>query len=197
MRVTKLASSRAVLPSLAEAGHPRSPTTRCRGMRASTMIERRRLYLMARVVVKRYYARQLTLETVAKALATSPRQLVRAYDQFGDRSFGEDLRRTRMEVASELLAKPAVPVADVARQVGYRQASHFARAFRNSYGVSPSVYRDELRRRVREAAERNGDAVPSGVSDGALSPTTDSTPGPVPATERRIVSDSAVQPVAV
>jgi AraC-like DNA-binding protein len=197
MRVTKLASSQAVPPSLAEAGHPRSPTTRCRGMRASTMIERRRLYLMARVVVKRYYARQLTLEEVAKALATSPRQLQRAYDQFGDRSFGEDLRRRRMEVAAELLAKPAIPVADVARRVGYRHAPHFARGFRRSYGVSPSVYRDELRRRVREAVERNGDAVPAGVSNGALSPTTDSTPEPPPVTERRIAGDSAAQPAAV
>jgi AraC-like DNA-binding protein len=169
MRVTKLASSQAVLPSLAEAGHPRSPTTRCRGMRASAMIERRRLYLMARVVVKRYYARQLTLEAVAKAPVTSPRQLVRAYDQFGDRSFGEDLRRRRMEVAAELLAKPAVPIADVARQVGYRQASHFARAFRRSYGVSPSVYRENLHRRIREGRAASMDAAPETESPDQLS----------------------------
>lgn len=176
MRVTKLASYQAASPSLAEAGHPRSSATRCRGMRASTMIERRRLYLTAGLVVKRYYARQLTLEAVAKALATSPRQLVRAYDQFGDRSFGEDLRRRRMEVAAELLAKPALSVAEVARLVGYRQAPHFARAFRCSHGMSPSVYRDELRRRVRQAVERNGGTVPTGVSNGALSSPPDSTP---------------------
>lgn len=145
MRVTKLASSQAVLPSLAEAGHPRSSATRCPGMRASTMIERRRLYLMARVVVKRYYARQLTLEAVAKALATSPRQLVRAYDQFSDLSFGEDLRHRRMEAAAELLVDRGLSVAEVARLVGYRQASHFARAFRRHYGVSPSTYRANLR----------------------------------------------------
>jgi AraC-like DNA-binding protein len=169
MRVTKLASSQAASPSLAEAGHPRSPTTRCRGMRASTMIERRRLYLMARVLVKRYYARQLTLETVAKALATSPRQLVRAYDQFGDRSFGEDLRRRRMEAAVELLAKPAIPIVDVARQVGYRQAPHFARAFRRSYGVSPSVYRENLRRRIRESRAASMDAAPEPESPDQVS----------------------------
>ncbi len=169
MRVTKLASSQAASPSLAEAGHPRSPTTRCRGMRASTMIERRRLYLMARVIVKRYYARQLTLEAVAKALATSPRQLQRAYDQFGDRSFGEDLRRRRMEAAAELLAKPAIPVADVARQVGYSQAPHFARAFRRCYGVSPSVYRETLRRTVREGRAVSMDAAPEPESPDQLS----------------------------
>jgi AraC-like DNA-binding protein len=125
-------------------------------MRASTLIERRRLYLTARVIVERYYARQLTLEAVAKVLATSPRQLVRAYDQFGDRSFGKDLHRRRMEAAAELLAKPAIPVADVARQVGYRQAPHFARAFRRSYGVSPSVYRGAAPEGTREQSRQHG-----------------------------------------
>jgi AraC-like DNA-binding protein len=169
MRVTKLASSQAASPSLAEAGHPRSSATRCRGMRASTMIERRRLYLTARVVVKRYYARQLTLEAVAKALATSPRQLVRAYDQFGDRSFGEDLRRRRMEAAAELLVDRRLSIAEVARLVGYRQPPHFARRFRVSYGVSPSVYREELRRRVREGRTVSMDAAPEPESSDQLS----------------------------
>jgi AraC-like DNA-binding protein len=108
MRVTELASSRAVLPSPAEAGHPTSPGA-CRGMRERTKSERWLLYLRARLVVKRHYARPLTLAAVAKALATSPRQLQRAYEQFGDRSFRENLRDRRMEVAAELLATPAIP----------------------------------------------------------------------------------------
>lgn len=142
MRVTKLASSQAVLPSLAEAGHPPTPAAR-RGMRAHTVSERRLLYLRARLVVKRHYARPLTLAAVAKALATSPRQLQRAYEQFGDRSFRDDLRARRMEVAAALLADPAIRVSEVARLVGYRQAPHFSRAFRSRHGVSPSAFRAE------------------------------------------------------
>jgi AraC-like DNA-binding protein len=140
MRVTKLASSQAVLPpSLAEAGPPPTPAAR-RGMRAHTMSERRLLYLRARLVVKRHYARPLTLAAVAKALATSPRQLQRAYDQFGEGGFRDDLRARRMDAAAELLADPAIPVSEVARRVGYRHAPHFARAFRRSYGISPSDF---------------------------------------------------------
>jgi AraC-like DNA-binding protein len=146
MRVTKLASSRAVLPSPAEAGHPTSPVAR-RGMRERTVSERRLLYLRARLVVKRHYARQLTLTAVAKALVSSPRQVQRAYEQFGDRSFRDDLRGRRMDAAAEMLADPAIAVSEVARLVGYRQASHFARRFRSRYGVSPSVYRAEATHR--------------------------------------------------
>ena len=52
---------------------------------------RRRLYLLARVVVARHYRRRLTLAVVARALASSPRQVQRAYAQFGEMTFQEDL----------------------------------------------------------------------------------------------------------
>jgi AraC-like DNA-binding protein len=107
-----------------------------------TVSSRRRLYLLARVVVARHYRRQLTLEMVAHALSSSPRQVQRAYDQFGDMTFREDLLARRMTAAAELLVKQrAIPVCDVARLVGYRQAPHFAKAFRRRYGLSPARFR--------------------------------------------------------
>jgi AraC-like DNA-binding protein/DNA-binding CsgD family transcriptional regulator len=120
--------------------------------RSSTLGERRRLYLLARVVVKRHYSKSLTLERVAKALASSPRQLQRAYAQFGDVTFHDDLVGRRMDAAAELLSLPSIPVRDVARRAGYRQASDFARVFRRRYGVSPSAYRAALRERQRREA---------------------------------------------
>lgn len=48
-----------------------------------------------------------------------------------------------MDAAAELLSKPATPVGDVARRVGYCHPSHFARAFQRRYGVSPSTFRTE------------------------------------------------------
>jgi AraC-like DNA-binding protein len=107
-----------------------------------TLASRRRLYLLARVVVARHYRRRLTLTMVARALSSSPRQVQRAYQQFGDMTFQEDLLGRRMAAAAELLVKQrAIPVADVARLVGYRQAPHFAKAFRRRYGLSPARFR--------------------------------------------------------
>jgi AraC-like DNA-binding protein len=109
---------------------------------ANTLASRRRLYLLARVVVARHYRRQLTLEMVAGALSSSPRQVQRAYEQFGEITFREDLLARRMAAAAELLVKQrAIPVTDVARLVGYRQAPHFAKAFRRRYGLPPARFR--------------------------------------------------------
>ncbi len=112
-------------------------------MRPHTVSARRRLYLLARVIVARHYRRRLTLSVVAAAVASSPRQIQRAYSQFGESTFQEDLLARRMSVAAELLvSQRAIPVADVARLVGYRQAPHFARAFRHRYGESPARFRE-------------------------------------------------------
>jgi two-component system response regulator YesN len=115
-------------------------------MRSETLSARRRLYLLARVIVARHYRRQLTLAVVARALSSSPRQIQRAYEQFGEISFHEDLLARRMAAAVQLLTEqPAIAVRDVARLVGYRHASHFARSFRQRYGLSPASFRERAR----------------------------------------------------
>jgi AraC-like DNA-binding protein len=111
-------------------------------MHPETLAARRRLYLLARVVVARHYRRELTLALVARAIASSPRQLQRAYAQFGELSFSEDLHARRMAAAATLLLEQrSIPVRDVARLVGYSQPPHFARAFRRRYGLSPARFR--------------------------------------------------------
>jgi AraC-like DNA-binding protein len=124
-------------------------------MHPETLAQRRRLYLLARVVVARHYRRRLTLPIVAGALSSSPRQLQRAYAQFSETTFHEDLLARRMAAAAQLLLEqPAIAVQDVARLVGYRQAPHFARAFRRRYGLSPARFRDQARK--HRAAARRG-----------------------------------------
>jgi AraC family transcriptional regulator of adaptative response / methylphosphotriester-DNA alkyltransferase methyltransferase len=113
--------------------------------------------LLARVVVARHYRQPLTLVGVAEALSSSPRQLQRAYAQFGETSFEEDLRARRMSAAAELLIEQrAIPVRDVARLVGYRQPPHFAAAFRRRYGLSPADFREQAPRRARKKDKERG-----------------------------------------
>lgn len=122
-------------------------------MRASTIDQRRRLYLQARLVIARHYRRPLTLEEVARALSSSPRQLTRAYAQFGELTFREDLLTRRLNIAAQLLVEqPAISVRDVARLVGFRQAPHFAKVFRKRYGLTPASFRREGRAYARGAS---------------------------------------------
>jgi AraC-like DNA-binding protein len=136
-------------------------------VRPDTLAARRRLYLLARVVVARHYSRRLTLAVVAGALSSSPRQVQRAYAAFGELSFYEDLLARRMSAAAQLLAEqPAIAVRDVARLVGYRQAPHFARAFRRRYGLAPARFREQARAHRAQTGERPAPASPTGARGG-------------------------------
>jgi AraC-like DNA-binding protein len=118
------------------------------------------LYVRAQVAVERGYRRPLTLAAVARALAASPRQLERAYDEIGLTTFSAHLRAVRLRNAAELLAHQPLTVTDVARLVGYGQPSHFVKAFRRRFGITPGAFRDAAR---REAA-MTGPAVQAGLA---------------------------------
>ena len=90
--------------------------------RELTLRERRRMYRLARLMVMRNYHRPLTLEQVARNLASSPRQLQRAYAESGQLTFRDDLAARRLHAAARLLQRPSIPIADVAHTVGYSQA---------------------------------------------------------------------------
>jgi len=144
-------------------------------VRSDTHLERRRLYLLARVLVKRHYRRRLTLKGLARALSCSPRQLQRVYAEWGESTFHEDLTARRMAAAAQLLAEQPLSVCDVARLVGYSGGSCFAHAFRRHYGISPARFRASARRagaERRAAAGRAGEPRRSdgrrGVGQGAL-----------------------------
>lgn len=109
--------------------------------RPSTRRERARLYGEAVRIVEAEFASELALDDIARRLASSRRQVQRAYREIGQTTFREHLVRVRMARAAELLAPGRLTVRDVARGVGYRQAAQFAKTFRRHCGVAPSEYR--------------------------------------------------------
>jgi AraC-like DNA-binding protein len=52
----------------------------------------------------------------------------------------EFIRTIRLQHSSTLLRQKSYRVSDVARQVGFRSLSHFAKVFRKQFGVTPSKY---------------------------------------------------------
>jgi two-component system response regulator YesN len=107
----------------------------------STRRARQALYEDAVALMRSGCAEALTLDVVARRIATSPRQLQRALDQAGAPPFQEYLAQLRMERAAQLLRETSLPVAAIARQVGYERHSAFSRAFRRHHGVPPSALR--------------------------------------------------------
>jgi AraC family transcriptional regulator of adaptative response / methylphosphotriester-DNA alkyltransferase methyltransferase len=109
--------------------------------RPSTVRLRASLLEEANEIVARDYASDLSLDDIARRVASSRRQLQRAYAEIGNTTFRDHLTRVRMERAAELLATRMFTVREVAHRVGYRQPAQFAKAFRRHRGVAPSDFR--------------------------------------------------------
>ena len=110
--------------------------------RPTTIRHRTSLYHDAVAIVEAEYGTELALDDIARRVASSRRQLQRAYTEIGNTTFREHLTRVRMERAAELIAEGNLTIRQVSFRVGYRQPAQFAKAFRRHHGVAPSDYRD-------------------------------------------------------
>jgi AraC family transcriptional regulator, regulatory protein of adaptative response / methylphosphotriester-DNA alkyltransferase methyltransferase len=128
--------------------------------------ERRRRALLAeaeQTIKERYGEFDLGLADIAEEVGCSTRQLQRVFREVGGTSFRTLLLRVRMEQACRLLisrTKDAPSIRNVARQVGYREASGLRQAFLRFYGYNPSMLQPnthdaEYDRAWRRAEARN------------------------------------------
>ena len=109
--------------------------------RPATIRHRTSLFQDAVAIVEREYADELSLDDLARRVASSRRQLQRAYAEIGETTFRQHLTAVRMEKAAEMLLAEPLTVREVAHRVGYRQPAQFAKAFRRHHGSAPSDYR--------------------------------------------------------
>lgn len=112
--------------------------------RPATAVRRRAIFQEAVEIIDAEYRKKLQLDDVARRVATSRRQLQRAFAEAGETSFRAYLQRVRMDRAAELLREGTAPVNEVATAVGYRQPAQFAKAFRRHHGAAPSSFRGNV-----------------------------------------------------
>ena len=122
--------------------------------RPNTVRHRTSLFHDAVEIVEQDYASELSLDDIARRVASSRRQLQRSYAEIGGTTFREHLTQVRMERAAELLARRGLTVREVAHRVGYRQPAQFAKAFRRHQGLAPSAFRSG--RAAGEAGRHSG-----------------------------------------
>ena len=94
-----------------------------------------------------------TVEQLARLVGTNEKRLARAFREHLGQTVFEYLRGERLRVAQGLLLETALSVANIAEEIGFSTAANFATAFRERFGVTPSVYRDERRSRSVAQAE--------------------------------------------
>lgn len=90
-------------------------------------------------------ADRIGVAEVVAASGVSRSTLERRFRTALGRSPLQELARVRVERACALLAGTDLPLADVARQAGFRDPAHLTTAVRTATGVTPSVYRTRNR----------------------------------------------------
>jgi AraC-like DNA-binding protein len=94
-----------------------------------------------------------TLVQIAESLGLNARTLQRRLDDSG-LAFGGLVAEVRRELAPRYLANPRYPMARVAQQLGYAQASSFTRWFAGEFGMPPAQWRERKLANPRPARQR-------------------------------------------
>jgi AraC-like DNA-binding protein len=91
---------------------------------------------------------KVTLKELSKDLDINPSYLSREFSKhFDNLSFGDYMRKQRIERAIELMHDPAYSLTDIGYLTGFSDQSHFTRIFKKHTGASPSEYRKNLRKK--------------------------------------------------
>jgi AraC-like DNA-binding protein len=88
----------------------------------------------------------LQIDIVAETLAMNTRNLQRSLAKQG-MTYSQLFAETRMRQAAMWLENSDKPIAEIASDLGYWDASNFTRAFRRQAGVAPLAFRDNARRK--------------------------------------------------
>lgn len=84
----------------------------------------------------------LNLSEISKSLEKNPAYLSRQFSKyFEDLSFGDYIRKLRVEKAIWLLNTKEYSLSEIAYLTGFSDQSHFTRIFKKHTGKSPSAYR--------------------------------------------------------
>jgi AraC-like DNA-binding protein len=84
----------------------------------------------------------LSLREVSQSLNVHPAYLSREFSKyFDDLSFGDYIRKLRIEKAQQMLVASDHSIAEIGYLTGFSDQSHFTRIFKKISGVSPLEYR--------------------------------------------------------
>jgi AraC-like DNA-binding protein len=98
-----------------------------------------------RAIISLLHEGECSRAKVARMLGLHERTLCRRLQSSGT-TFHDLLDEVRSEMAQQLLHDTHVPIAQIARELGFTNSTVMARAFRRWNGLSPREYRNGLRR---------------------------------------------------
>lgn len=113
--------------------------------RKQTRNELYRRVQRARDFIHACYAKPVTLASAARAAAMSPFHFLRTFRQITGQTPLTYLQHVRLEQAARLLRETALPVSEIAVQVGYQSLGSFSTLFAKHTELPPTAYRRHAR----------------------------------------------------
>jgi AraC-like DNA-binding protein len=94
----------------------------------------------------------LSLKEISQSLNVHPTYLSREFSKYFDNlSFGDYIRKLRIEKSVELMKDPKHSLAEIAYLTGFSDQSHFNRTFKLHTGKNPSLYRKNLEKSAKKS----------------------------------------------
>ena len=104
------------------------------------------LMLDAMAYLSEHFDQPVTLESLAKALGASQYHLSHLFSERLGMNFRSYINALRIDRARLLLTQFAAPVTQICYECGFENQRTFNRAFRSVCGMTPTQYRDNLKK---------------------------------------------------
>ena len=98
--------------------------------------------LQAVQYVDAHYMQDISLTQVSDLMEITPQYLSSTFKTQVGKNFTEYINQRRLEEASRLLKETNLAVQQISERVGYNSVQYFARKFKESFGITPTQYRD-------------------------------------------------------
>ena len=100
---------------------------------------------LIRSYVKAHYSdTALSIKAISDHVRLSPSYICTLFKSETGETLNQYITRFRMEKAREALSDPRNKVADIAEEVGFTDSNYFSKAFKKSFGLSPTEFRQAM-----------------------------------------------------
>jgi LacI family transcriptional regulator len=83
----------------------------------------------------------IQVDEVAEAVGINRRSLERYFKKYLNRTIHQEIKRTRVEMISELITETDLSIGEIAAHMGFSNINHISRYFKESKGINPRELR--------------------------------------------------------
>ncbi|WP_193726655.1 response regulator transcription factor [Paenibacillus guangzhouensis] len=105
------------------------------------------LYILLEEYIRLHFTEAINVEHLADKFQFNPSYIIRVFKKYKGVPPLQYLISLRIQEAKRLIeAKPSMDFKDISEIIGYTDQHYFSRVFRNVTGMTPSEYRDSIRK---------------------------------------------------